>query len=252
MFHHAAEREAELALGLEPFGLEGVARPAQIAEHAQKVLPDEMRQHEFVMQGGAPAHQLALLGLAPEPGDERAQQQLLGEAHARVRRHLEGAEFEQAQAPCGAIGRIELVDADLGAMGVAAHIHQQIAEETVHQPGGNGALARHGHLGHGDLKLVERVVARLVHARRLTRRADEEAGEEIGEGGMALPVNHQTAQQIGPAQERRMGGVGPAQHHMVAAACAGVATIDHEFIGAQPRIAGLFVELRGGVHRLAP
>ena len=104
MFHHAAEREAELALGLEPFGLEGVARPAQIAEHAQKVLPDEMRQHEFVMQGGAPAHQLALLGLAPEPGDERAQQQLLGETHARVRRHLEGAEFEQAQAPCGAIG----------------------------------------------------------------------------------------------------------------------------------------------------
>ena len=69
---------------------------------------------------------------------------------------------------------------------------------------------------------------------------------------MALPVEHEAAQQIGPAQEGRMGRIGAAEHHMVAAARAGVATIDHELVGAQPRIAGLFVELRGGVHRLAP
>ena len=37
------------------------------------------------------------LRLAPEPGDEGAQQQLLGEAHARVRRHLEGAELDEAE-----------------------------------------------------------------------------------------------------------------------------------------------------------
>ena len=40
----------------------------------------------------------ASYGCAPEARDERAQQQLLREAHARVRRHLERAQLEQAAA----------------------------------------------------------------------------------------------------------------------------------------------------------
>ena len=38
------------------------------------------------------------VGLLPEARDQRAHQQLLRQAHARVRRHLEGAHLEQAEA----------------------------------------------------------------------------------------------------------------------------------------------------------
>ena len=73
-------------------------------------------------------------GVGPEAGDERAHQELLGEAHARMRRHLEGAHLEQAEAAGRAVGRIELVDAELGAMGVAGDVDEQIAQQPVDQP----------------------------------------------------------------------------------------------------------------------
>jgi hypothetical protein len=58
-----------------------------------------MRQHEAVVQRGAPAHQRLLVGLGPEARHQRAQQQHLRQAHARVRRHLEGAELDQPEPP---------------------------------------------------------------------------------------------------------------------------------------------------------
>ena len=87
------------------------------------------------MQLGAPALEpRRAVGLLPEARDQRAQQQLLRERHARVRRHLEGAHLEQAEAAGRAVGRIELVDAELGAVRVAGRIDQQIAEQAVDQP----------------------------------------------------------------------------------------------------------------------
>ncbi len=74
------------------------------------------------------------LRLLPEPGDQRAQQQLLRQAHPRMRRHLERAELDQAQPAGRAVGRIELVDADLGAVRVAGDVDQQIAEQAIDQP----------------------------------------------------------------------------------------------------------------------
>ena len=62
-------------------------------------------------------------------------QELLGERHARVRRHLEGAHLEQAQAAGGAVRRIQLVDAELGAVRVAGGVDQQVAEQAVDEPG---------------------------------------------------------------------------------------------------------------------
>ena len=117
--------------------------------------------------------------LAPEARDQRAQQQLLRQAHPRVRRHLEGAELDQAEPAGRAVRRVELVDADLGAVRVAGDVDQQVAEDAVDQPGRRIAVARIGHLREGDLQLVERVVARLVDARRLAGRADEQAGEQV-------------------------------------------------------------------------
>ena len=134
MRHRADDREAELPLRLKPFRLEGVAGPLEIAEHVGEIFPNIMGQHEFVVQRGSPAHEPAFTRLAPEPGGERPQQQLLGETHAGVRRHLESAKFDQAEAPGRAVRGIELVDADFRAMGVAGNVDQQIAEQPVHQP----------------------------------------------------------------------------------------------------------------------
>ena len=59
---------------------------------------------------------------------------MLHQAHARVRRHLEGADLDQAEPAGRAVGRVELVDAELGAVGVAGDVDQQVAEQPVDQP----------------------------------------------------------------------------------------------------------------------
>ena len=91
-----------------------------------------------------------------------------------------------------------------------------------------------------------------VDARRLAGRADEQAGEQVGQRRMALPVQHQAFQQIRAAQERAVGGVGAADHDMVAAAGAGVAAVDHELVGAEARLARLLVDRRGDVDAFLP
>ena len=134
VFDLAAEREAELGLRLVPVGAEGEAVRLQIGEHVEEVLPDVVRQHEPVVQRRAPARQRPVERIAPQPRDDRADQQLLGEAHARVRRHLEAAELDEAETAGRAVGRIELVDADFRAMGVAGHVGQDVAHQPVEQP----------------------------------------------------------------------------------------------------------------------
>ena len=125
-----------------------------------------MLQHEAVMQRRAPAHHRPVERLAPEPGDQRAQQQLLGQAHAGIGRHLEGAELDEAQPAGGAVGREQLVDADFGAVGVAGDIDQEIAEQPVDQPRRTRRVLA-GHLAERDLAFVQHVLPRLIEAGRL-------------------------------------------------------------------------------------
>ena len=187
--------------------------------------------------------QRAALRLAPEPGDQRAQQQLLREAHARIGRHLEGAELDEAEPAGRPVRREQLVDADLGAMGVAGDVDQEIAQQPVDQPRPRRfALTRRRHLRERDLELVEQVVPRLVDARRLAGRADEQAGEQVRQRRMALQIDDEALEQVGPAQERAVGRGRAAEHHMIAAAGAGVAAVDHELVGAEPRQPRLLVE----------
>ena len=122
---------------------------------------------------------------------------------------------------------------------------EQVAEDAVDEPGRIAAVGPVGHLAEGDLQFVERVVARLVDARRLAGRADEQAGEEIGQRRVVLPVADQAAQQVGPAQERAVGRRGAAEHDVVAAAGADMAAVEHEFFGAEPRLPRLLVERVG-------
>ncbi len=69
---------------------------------------------------------------------------------------------------------------------------------------------------------------------------------------MALPVQDQAFQQVRAAQERAVVGAVAADHDMVAAAGAGVATVDHELVGAQPGVAGFFIDRGGDRHAIVP
>ena len=172
--------KTKLALRFEPSRVEAVARAPEVIERLAKILPHEMLQHEAVMQGGTPSRRRAVERLAPEPRHQGPQQQLLGETHAGVGRHLEGAELDQAEPSRRPVGREQLVDADLGAVRVAGHVGQQVAKQAVDQPGrGRRALAGRRHLRQRDLELVEQVLPGLVDARRLAGRPDEQTGKEI-------------------------------------------------------------------------
>ena len=96
-----------------------------------------------------------------------------------MRRHLEGAEFDEAEAPHRAFRRVELVDADFGPVGIAGRVHQQVAEEAIDQPGLDGA-ARLRDLSQRDLEFVERFVPGFVDPRRLAGWPNELPGEHIG------------------------------------------------------------------------
>ena len=96
--------------------------------------------------------------------------------HLRVRRHVERAQFEDAQAAGRGVGRIQLVDAEFGTMGVAGEIDQQVAQQAVDQSWRErflaGLLALR-HLPERGFEFVEIVVAR-----RLAGGADELPGEQ--------------------------------------------------------------------------
>ena len=69
---------------------------------------------------------------------------------------------------------------------------------------------------------------------------------------MVVPVAEQAAQQVGPAQERAVGRRRAAEDDVVAAAGAGVPAVEHELLGAQPRLPGLLVEDGGVLDQLVP
>ena len=118
--------------------------------------------------------------LAPEPGDQRAQQQLLGKAHARIGRHFERAELDQPEPAGRSFRREQLVDADFGPMGIAGHIDQDVAKQAVDQPWRRRlAFAGRRHIGEGDLEFVQHILPRLVDARRLAGGTDEQTGEQV-------------------------------------------------------------------------
>jgi hypothetical protein len=67
-----------------------------------------------------------------------------------------------------------------------------------------------------------------------------------------LPVQHDAFQKVGPAQEWAVGRSGTAEHHVVAAASAGVAAVEHELVGAEAGLASVLVEPLGDRDRTAP
>ncbi len=251
----AQQREAEGVMRCEPLRVEVEPGLAQFGEHVIEVHRNEGGQQEAVVQRGAPALQCGGVGRVPEAGDERAQQQLLHHAHAGVRRHLESAQFEQAEAAGGAVRAVELVNAELAAVGIAGDVDQEVAQGAIDKPSwGVDAVARAAgaQLGQGDFEFVDLIVARFVHPRSLAGGADEQAREQIAQAGMVVPVGDQAGQQIGASQEGAVGRGGAAEHHMVAAASAGMATVEHELLRTQPGFKRGLVEEFGVIDDFRP
>ena len=129
-------------------------------------------------------------------------------------------------------------------MGVAGDVGQQVPQRPVGHPrlGPTLALCQPRDLGERDLQFIERLGTALVHPRCLRGGADEPAGEQVGQRRVALPVGQQRHQQVGSAQQRRIGRGDAAQRDVVAAAGAAVRAVDVEGLGRQPRQPGLLVE----------
>src|SRR5262249_11758799 len=115
-------RKAELKVRQEPPPIELQPSAHQLGDDALEIPPDEVWQHESVVQRRAPAHERGAIRSLPEPRHQGTDEQLLGQAHAWVRWHLEGAQLHQTKTAHGAFRRIKFVDADLSAVGVASDV----------------------------------------------------------------------------------------------------------------------------------
>src|SRR4051794_4501546 len=102
-------------------------------------------------------------------------------------------------------------------MGIAGDVDQQIAKQPVDEPRAR-LFAGLRHLRQRNLEFVKRLVPCLVNAWRLAGRTDEQAREEVRERRMALPVEDDALEQIGPAQERALGRPCAAHNDVAAAA----------------------------------
>ena len=137
--------------------------------------------------------------------------------------------------PVGAVRAVELVDADLGAVGVAGDVDQQVAEDAIDEPGRRRPLGRRPARTPAPARRARRGAPRRCAAPGWSGPTNSPENRYDSDGWLT-PVADQAAQQIGPAQERAVGRRRAAQHHVVAAAGAGVAAVEHELLGAQAAV----------------
>ena len=208
------------------------------------------------MQPRAPPHQRCDHGPLGEHRDEAADEQRLHEGELGMRRHLEAAQLEQSEPATAPVRAVQLVDAELGAVRVAGEVGQQVPERPVDDPREQApALGPGGepaHLFERDLHLVHGLGPALVEARRLARRADEPAREQIGETRMPLPVRDEAREQLGAAQERGLDRLPAAEGQVVPAAGALVGAVEVELLGGEADGAGVLVQREGEVALLGP
>src|SRR6202167_354712 len=108
--------------------------------------------------------------------------------------HFEGTQFDQAKAQPETLGRIKLVDTELGAMRVSRDVAEQVAEQPTHRA--RRAVIR-SQIPESDLQFVQGISACLVYTRRLAGRTDIHTRKQIRERGMILPECNNAAQKIG-------------------------------------------------------
>src|SRR3984893_2255491 len=76
----AIRRKTKLALGMKPLRVEVIASAAESLQNVEKVPPNEVFQHESVVQRRTPTYRRTPPRLAPEPPQPRAQQHVVAPA----------------------------------------------------------------------------------------------------------------------------------------------------------------------------
>ena len=160
-------RKPKLHVRPKPVVLKRNPRRAHIPQHVLKVFANKMRQHEPVMQPALPPHELRHVRLLPEDAHQRPHQQHLQQVHPEVRSHLERSQLQQPQPQTLPLRRKHLIDAELRPMRISRDIHQQITKQSVDDMRRTLAPIQ---LAERDLQLVQRIHARFIHPRILTRR----------------------------------------------------------------------------------
>ena len=162
--------------------------------------------------------------------------------------HLKGPQFQQSLAAPGGGGIEKFVDTKLSPVGIAAHIHQQMAEKPVQLPERNLALGRD--TAHGVFQFIQGVVPGLIGPGRLAGGSHEKRREKIRQAGMFLPISDHGRKQPGLAEEGAFFGDGSAHDQMASAARPDRSSIDGEFDGGEPDLPGLLIKnLKVGLQR---
>src|SRR5262249_55212573 len=117
---------------------------------------------------------------------------------------------------------------------------EEVTKDPIDEPRRRRAFALD--LFERDLELVQRIVARLVDARRLARRSEEEPTEEIRQRRMIEEVAEGAPEGGGTAQDRAVRGRLAAEREVVAASAADDATIERVLLRAQLRVVAHRVE----------
>jgi hypothetical protein len=195
---------------------------------------------EVEQRGGdrAGEAQAGILQVVEHRAEVFPQEEHLSHGHPLVRGHLERPQLHEAQTALRARRIVQLVDAELGPVGVPAHVDEQVAEEAVGEPGRDRRPAGGRDARERELQLVEGVVARLVQAGSLRRGADEQAGEEERQRRMVLEVSQHARQEVRPPHEWALDRRRPAERQVVAAAAAHRAPIEVVLLGREARPVG--------------
>ena len=241
--------KAELEMRREPGGIEAVAGLAELVQHVGEILRDVSAAAGSRRGCGCPsAPGAARTGSARTPR-RRAHQQHAGPAMRACGGISNARNSTRPSRPVAVSGAYSLsmqnsVRCVLPVMSASRWRNIRSTSQ--------GATCRPGAICENAISSsAQAVLARLVDPRMLAGRADEQAAEQVGQARMVVPEAEQRLQQIGPAQERAVGRLGGAHHHVVAAAGADMAAVDHELLACQADLARLLVELLATLHDLA-
>ena len=107
---------------------------AQVFQHFTEVLPEKMWQHETIVQGMAPVDRRLFIRLVPERRHAGSSSSIW----TRLMRACGGISKPRnssiPKAPGRGIRRIQFIDTELTAMGVAREIRQQMTQDPIDQP----------------------------------------------------------------------------------------------------------------------
>ena len=127
--------KAKFEMRQEPIGFDRIAGPLQIVDHFAEILPHKVRQQKPIVQLRAPAN---AAGCGKASRQNQATSVRSSNCCVRLIRACGGISNARnstsPKRPGRRVGRVQLVDAELGPVRVAGHVDQQMAKDAIDQP----------------------------------------------------------------------------------------------------------------------